>query len=197
MYEDHGTSLRPTVAQQIRGNANADYPILGPNTTQEDWKEAQFVMQNPACTLLDLERERMKPEADRWKDLGRPASGEMHRGPGRHVESLTETATRLKEQLARSVDRASQQSGKGMLLAEAEKDTLYRECQENLKELFCNERVDAALMHDVGKCIEELVATVNGLTLEDGEREGGEGCLELLGHTASYSALVARKRSAM
>ena len=85
-------------------------------------------MQNPACTLLELERERMKPEADRWKDLGRPASGEMHRGPGRHVESLTETATRLKEQLARSVDRASQQSGEGRLLVEGEKDTLYREC---------------------------------------------------------------------
>ena len=85
LYEDHGTSLRPTVAQKIRGNDNADYPILGPNTTQEEWKEAQFVMQNPACTLLKLERERMKPEADRWKDLGRPASGEMHRGPGRHA----------------------------------------------------------------------------------------------------------------
>ena len=52
-------------------------------------------------------------------------------------------------------------------------------------------------MHDVGKCIEELVATVNDLTMEDGEREGGEGYLELFGHTSSYSALVAQKRSAM
>jgi len=121
LYEDHGTCLCEAVAKKILGDKNTDYPILGPNTTQEDYKEAQFVMQNPACTLLELERERMKPEADRWKDSGRSDLGGMHQAPGHQVESLTETATRLKEQLARSVDRTAQQSGKGMLLAEGER----------------------------------------------------------------------------
>ena len=64
LYEDHGTNLCDAAAKKILGDKNTDYPVFGPNTTQEDYKEAQFVMQNPACTLLELERERMKPEED-------------------------------------------------------------------------------------------------------------------------------------
>mgnify|MGYP000997795124 CR=1 FL=1 len=47
-------------------------------------------------------------------------------------------------------------------------------------------------MHDVGKYLEELVAAVNNLTMEDGEREGGEDVLELLATPLHTPPLLSR-----
>ena len=196
-YEDHGTCVRAKVADTTCGSPEGNFPILGPNTTEEDWNEAQFLMQQDACTLLELEQERMKPPEERWKNhVGQRSSGQKSPPPNQY-ECLTSVATRMKDQVATSVDTARNMSGEGMLSSEAEKDTYYRKWQEHFKTLFCNKRVDASLMHDIDQCLDELVATVSDLTIEDGEREGGENCLELFCHTSSYVTLVTRKRGAM
>ena len=191
--EEHGTCISTKVATSVRGCSHAIYPILGPDTTEQDLKEAQFVMNQKACTFLDYEAERTKPVANRWKLSLKSNVDERKKPPSMTHPSLTSVAARMKSEIEASVE----DSDIGMIPTEDEKDTYYKKWQEDLKSLLCNERVDAAMMKDIDTHMSQLVQIVNDLTLEDGDVEQNDGCLEMFGNTSSYSALVARKRGAL
>ena len=193
--EDHGTCVDIDAFRELRSSDNNVYPKLGRATSDEDWQEAQYVMNHPACTLIELEYERMKSPEERWKKANN-FSPNM-KAPSTAGVSLTVAAAQMQRQLVESLKGDTETTGKGMLPSEDKKASLYKKWQEDLKTLFCNDLVDTDLMKDIDKCLDELVATVNDLTMEDGSREGGECCLELFGYTTSYQALVAQKRGAM
>ena len=113
---------------------------------------------------MELETERMKPESERWRE--RVSTHSTLKTPTPATTSLTSVAARMQQQLQQSVDMSATEAGEGVLASEGEKDTLYKKWQEHLKTLFCNERIDAAMMYDIDRCLDELVATVNDLTME-------------------------------
>ena len=63
--EGLGVMIKDETAHALTGTLSAPYPILGKNTTMEDFLEAKFVIGSQCpCTVLDLERWRAFADLD-------------------------------------------------------------------------------------------------------------------------------------
>ena len=63
--EGLGVMITDSTAHKLTGGQSSPYPILGKNTTMEDFLEAKFVMGSQCpCTVLDLERWRAFADLD-------------------------------------------------------------------------------------------------------------------------------------
>lgn len=59
MHEGEGTQISPEFMDKLVGSGDSVYPILGRNTTQEDFEEAMFVLNRPTTTRFDLAMRRI------------------------------------------------------------------------------------------------------------------------------------------
>ena len=65
LIDEEGLEKTKADIRQSGGDVeNELFPILGPNTTMNDFEEAEYVMSVPTCTKIDLELYRMEKSGD-------------------------------------------------------------------------------------------------------------------------------------
>jgi len=208
-YENEGTQVSEDYAQKLVGNEDDEYPILGKNTSWDDFREAEFVLTQNACTRYDLEVYRMKEDSDEESSDSSdsnindgPTLGELiHIADKKKRVVLTDMSKRMQRDIKASMDDECNSGTKledcdnELLHTDEEKHDLRKKWIDEMDRILNTESVSKDMVNELDKDITESMSKLWDKHCDMwGKSGGGENKMEWFGHTGSISKPQKRKR---
>ena len=171
------------LVDKIVGDKEAQYPILGPNTTSTDYDEMLHIWNMPGATIKNLEYHRAKKQQGDVDDMTLTQLGQ-------HTESiaLTNVAKTMQGRLA---EIESQEK----ILTEEEQNNFMSTMIKMGKSVseceLGNESMKIDFLSKVQKAHDEYIEEINK---KRGKKGGGKGSLMMAGVTKQRSANNGRRR---
>ena len=179
-FENHnkGVLVSDAVASQLKGIDTSEYPMLGPNTTKDDYKEAAFIMNNSPYTALELEKFRLYNKGHNMSDESNK-NGEGNNNPGEFC-AITDVGKDLKRGVTKSKCDSSRDDTRRM--TKEERDDWYKNIVSNAMEVINDDRFTKPHMQNLEENINEMFIGVHDIVNEmEPLKNGGENSLEWYG----------------
>lgn len=202
LYEKEGTQISEAFKKKLVGDDDTVYPILGENTSQEDFDEAMFVLNRPTTTLYDLAMHRMEEDSDSDMDdiyeiddsvtLNALGNGEYER------VSMSVWADKMKSTLAESQKECMPDSNQdsGLLPTSMEMKDRRNQWGVELDKILIDQRGSKEAKDRFNKDFNDSVTKYwDEVNKNWGKRGGGEGRMELAGETVAFAKTEGRYRS--
>ena len=194
--ENDGTKISQSYMEHLlQVDENVSYPILGPNTTEDDFDEAEFVIGNKQpVTRLDMEIQRCSEEGFSLSELT-----SFFRGDDLEKMDIeiTHGNAMMQDGICRAVGRHNNNSkeGRGFQPNSKEVSEMRKDWVETIDSVLNDTRGDMVLKQEFGEKIEDAWKTYREeVDKEWGKNGGGEGRLELAGETSEMGPAEVRKK---
>ena len=190
-YEGEGIQISDEFMCQLVGNDEEQYPKMGKNTSEEEFKEAMYVMERAdrqSTTRFDLERWRMFE--DGWdsdtEDAILPNDNTI----------VSRASRQMQENIAKARAKTTEKEDDKILAMEEKKvDALRKALIEDYDSATKDERVTDDMMkeleEDLNNAFQSLWCKTTGMWGEEG---GGEGSTEFYGTTGKEGPERNRKK---
>ena len=197
--EGLGVMITDKTAHALTGAQSAPYPILGKNTTMEDFLEAKFVMGSQCpCTVLDLEQWRAFVDLDDCE-----SDNELH--PDNTPLSMLDTYSffsQRAEKMKEAIQQAALDSDvpSGRLSTNDERQVMYNDIMRKLSHVQDDCRISEQQMRELKSGFESLVEDMYKVAISneqssDNSDDGGSG-IEYYGEPDCHATQPKRKRRA-
>ena len=191
-YENEGIQVSDELLSKIIGSKDASYPILGPNTTMEDYEEMQYVRSQPYFTLADLMERRMDED---WDD-DIPLSQLNHGGENERV-LLSSTASAMQAAVSSAEVAETHKSASNNV-----RDTFVGECMKYVRFVGDDKRVSGEMMNEFLNHVKEGYNKVvegvkdrEAITKKRTKEKGGDGKVMVYGTTGDVGERKKRHKS--
>lgn len=202
--EGKGTQISEKYLDQLLGDPESEYPILGPGTSQEDLDEALWVMQRTnqskgkATTWIDLQlhREGVDPKSIGYDDVDFDDIPSSQLSHGMHqIASITAAAQSLHEGLNASQKRASDGKLKCDTRSYDLRETSRKVFADDWKSFIEDAKVTDQDIDDLTEKMTLVFAEVRGkVNARYGKAGGGSGKMELYGQEGGGNSPVKKTK---
>jgi hypothetical protein len=193
-YENEGILVSEEFAMTLIGDDDHTYPKLGPNTTEEDLREATYVLGRTSTTRLDMEMYRNEEDEDDDVLENMPLSDLV---PGRYeTASLTLVASKMIEDIkASAVKEVEVTDETDVLPLDEEVLDIRKNWTVKLDEALKNGRGSKELIEKLDNHIQVGLDVFNEAIEEKwGKNGGGKNRLELYGTSGGSTGSNKRLR---
>jgi hypothetical protein len=193
-YENEGILVSEEFAMTLIGDDDQTYPKLGPNTTEEDFREATYVIGRTSTTRLDMEMYRNEEDEDDDVLENMPLSDLV---PGRYeTASLTLVASKMIEDIKASVVKDVEVTDDyDVLPVDEEVIDMRKNWTVKLDEALKNGRGSKELIEKLDNHIQVGLDVFNEAIDEKwGKNGGGKNRLELYGTSGGSTGSNKRLR---
>ena len=194
--EGKGTEITEELMHVLcASSTETAYPVLGKNTTNEDFVEASFALDRDTTTVMDIERLRA---CDSKEDYEEEAWAERGLADDLHAtENHSQASVAMKERIASSMEERNAEERRTKRPTENEKDLFYRKCHKFLVELGNDSRTTVLKYELADEMMEAVKAKLDAMTLADfppSKSQTADSGPVMLGNYGDSSPQKPRKR---